>query len=193
MLCSQLIDHVRANTTLPIAFGFCKPRRGVSFASRDLFKSLLVQLVRYQKKIIVIIVEQFFKKGLPSSTENLQKVLEMLLRLDSTVRIVIDGVDELEDLHERKGLLQYLLKLSMLKESGCKVLASSTKIRDIDTLMRGRPVLVFDLDLYSGKVSKTISDFLESRSVLFQDLQDRFGIDVAAFAKTTLIEKANGE
>jgi hypothetical protein len=90
----------------------------------NVLRTLAVQILHQNPDIIPFVHQEYYEKGLGRSAMAMRKLLRDVLTAVSSVRIVVDGLDECEDVVQ-KELLAALLDFQKVTGQPCKVLVSS--------------------------------------------------------------------
>jgi hypothetical protein len=141
------------------------------------------------------IYEEHITNGHAPSVPRLKQLLQTLLGAVPSTRIIIDGVDELED-RSRSQVLSDVLGLATVPNSktNCKVLVSSRDISSISKIMFKYPTL--NLTKERRLLDKSIASFvrhglrdMQSRVGQTQDADNRIYWEI----EQSLIDKAEGK
>ena len=106
----------------------------------EILRSITVQFLRSNLELAPYIFENYANKGLAPSIVRLRKLLPELMATLSSVRIIIDGLDEYPEPDQRQ-ILSELLALSKLPGSQCKILFSNREGKQINKILTGKPTI----------------------------------------------------
>lgn len=172
----------------PLAYCYCNLRHGVKNPLRDILQSLVAQLTINQEDLAIVVLDQYVYKGLQPTTKSLKEVLAMLVSSISPLRIIIDGIDEVEfSQDDQREILRTVLRLQS-HGNHCKILISS---RELTPFVSGelRNASSLCLENYPEHMSQSIASFVERNNDI---VKDRFGGGIADKVKRILVANANG-
>lgn len=133
--------------------------------------------------------------SLAASASQLKKVIPTLLKGFSSVRIVIDGLDEIDDREQRQVLSDLTLFVScpLVPGSSFKILIASRDVASISRFLSQRTVLSMadDLQAFQGAIQPFVRHQLSELRSLRSDLE--IEDDVLRIIEERLVEKSNGK
>lgn len=173
----------------------CNHQSSKSADSAHVLRTLISELLRLNNDIAGKIYEEHITKGHAPSIPRLKQLLQILLGEVPSTRIIIDGVDELED-RCRSQVLGDILALATVSNSKttCKVLVSSRDISSISKMMSKYPKLNLNQERHFLDTSITsfvhhgLND-IRSRVGQTQNADNRIYREI----EQILIEKAEGK
>ena len=170
-----------------VIFYFCSHQKLYSSLSNEVLRSLTAQLLAANTELAPYILETFANNGLRPSKKNLGLILEKLIASLSSVRIIIDGLDECSH-NDQEEILDDLLRIRGLTPGMCKVLFASRKVPFITKTLQNKPILA--LDNHGANIDLTISAFVHSR---LGALHEDFSRDLIEELGKQILAKANGQ
>jgi len=158
-------------------------------------RTFVSQLLRLNNYMAEHIYEELITNGHAPSVPRLKQLLQTLLSAVPSTRIIIDGVDELEDSCRSQVLSDVLgLATALTSKTICKVLVSSRDVSSITKIMSKYPALNLNkerrfLDMsITSFVRKGLCD-MRIRVGPTQDADNRIYREI----EQSLIEKAEGK
>ncbi|KAL8693514.1 MAG: hypothetical protein Q9218_001671 [Villophora microphyllina] len=125
--CSLIAQNSELHLNRSTLYFFCGSR---PFNPKDaptlVLRTLAVQLLRQNLELAPLIHRSYLQKGLGPSGPTIKKVLKDLFISVTTMRIVLDGIDEWDQLAQRETL-KTLVELQKHGGDQCKLLVSSRK------------------------------------------------------------------
>ena len=143
-----------------VIYYFCSHQQHCPNLSNEILRSLTAQLLATHSELAPYVLETFANNGQRPNKKSLGLILEKLIGSLSSVRILIDGLDECAQ-DDQEEILDDLLRIRGPMSGMCKVLFSSRKVPSVTKALQSRPVLA--LDDYSANIDETISIFVHSR------------------------------
>ena len=169
VLCSSIIEAVASKKESTAIYHIFTYRASAADQSVSMFRSLASQLIRQHKHLAQLVHDDYISNGWSACMQNLKRLLPQLLSVLDNVRIIVDGLDELEN-REHKPVLQELISLTTTSNLGnCKLLLSSREVQTITRLLSKRPTL--RLSEERKFIAQAIHAYVHH---IFSDLQDRF-------------------
>ena len=184
--CAKIIEHIQKNTTSAVVFFFCDHYQSVQKQANIIFRDIAAQLFCANTSMAPYILETFASNGLRPSTKRLRIIIEKLVEALSSVRFVIDGIDEC-DLSDQKNLLEDLLKMQSPLLKSCKILFSTRRQHSISKFLQMKPTI--KIESYPDNVSNMISSFVHAR---LGDLRQNFDKTIINQLERQIVEKADG-
>lgn len=155
-------------------------------AASEILRSFATQLLAGNASLAPYILETFANNGQKPTKKNLGMILEKMITSLSSLRIVVDGIDEYPQ-DDQDEIIQDLLRIKGSVSGACKLLLSSRKHRSISRWLQSKPMI--RLDDNTDNVNSTISSFIHPR---LQSLRNRFSPAIVDDLENMLLEKANG-
>ena len=171
---------------MTVIYHFFPHHQASQTQSSDVLRSLTTQLLAETPSLAPYLLETFASRGQKPTKKNLGTILEKMITSLSSLRVVVDGLDEcLQD--DQDEIMQDLLRIKGSTPGACKLLLSSQKHRSISKWLHLKPTL--RLDDKTEHINSTISSFIHPR---LQNLRDRFSPAIVDPLENLLLEKANG-
>lgn len=171
---------------MTVIYHFYPHRQASQTPASEILRSFATQLLAGNASLAPYILETFANNGQKPTKKNLGIILEKMITLFSSLRIVVDGLDEFPQ-DDQDEIIQDLLKIKGSVSGACKLLFSSRKHRSISRWLNSKPTI--PLDDNTDNVNSTISSFIYPR---LQSLRDRFSPVIVDGLGKRLLEKANG-
>ena len=169
-----------------VIFYFCSHRQPSQSQANAILRSFATQLLAANTELAPYILDTFASQALRPTKKHLGAILEKLITSLSSVRIVIDGLDECAP-SEQDGIIEDLLRIKGPVPGACKILLSSRKLPYIFKLLQAKPTL--RLDDHVESVNSTIASFVHQR---LGSLRQNFNSDMVDELEGQIIAKANG-
>lgn len=171
---------------MAVIYYFCPHHRASRVNASEIFRSLTTQLLVVNTSLAPYILETFANNGQKATKKNLGIILEKMITSLSSLRILVDGLDEcLQD--DQEEIIQDLLQIKGPVQGACKLLLSSRKHRSISRWLHSKPTV--RLDDNCDNVNSTISSFIDPR---LQSLRHHFSPTIVDSLGDGLLAKANG-
>ena len=171
---------------MTVIYYFCPHHQDSQTQASNVLRSFATQLLVGNASLAPYILEVFASNAQKPTKKNLGTILEKMITSLTSLRIVVDGLDEcLQD--DQDEIIQDLLKIKGPALGACKLLLSSRKHRSISRLLHSKPTIRLDDNI--DNVNSTISSFIHPR---LQSLRDHFSPDIVDSLGNLLLEKANG-
>ena len=167
-------------------FYFCSHQQSSQSQANAILLSFAAQLLAANTELAPYILDTFASQALSPTKKHLGVILEKLLSSLSSVRIVVDGLDECAS-SEQEGIIDDLLRIKGPVPGACKILLSCRKLPSIFRLLQGKPTL--RLDDHTASVDSTISSFVHRRLGF---LRQKFESHIIDELEGQIIAKANG-
>ena len=146
----------------------------------------MTQLLAANTELAPYILDTFANQALTPTKKILGAILEKLITSLSSVKVVVDGLDECAA-SEQEEIIGDLLKIKGSVPGACKVLLSCRKVPSIFRLLRDKPTI--RLDDYIENVKSTISSFVHQR---LGSLRQNFDSAIIDDLEGEIMAKANG-
>lgn len=193
VLCSKLIQKFQNSMETTMLYFLCTEAMPESKQCKTLFRAIVTQLVQKQPDLCAFIQHEFVNNGHQASVAQLRRLLSVLLSAFSSIRIIVDGLDECDE-KEQNSFLTELTKLTGCNNSlsSCKILISSRDFITISRSLRNRSSI--NLSQESAPIQMAISRFVRSRITQNHLLYDTEKTNkmLAAQVEQTLVNKADG-
>lgn len=150
-------------------------------------RSIAAQLLRGYPDIAPFVFENYANKALTPSVPRLKNLLPELLQTMSSVRIIIDGLDEYPE-KDQRVILTELLVLTRNAGGHCRILLSNRSGEVIDKILRGKPTI--SLKEQNNNVEKDIEAYIKAN---LEDARADFGDHIINNIEKRLAKKANGQ
>ncbi|KAK2765701.1 NACHT domain-containing protein [Colletotrichum kahawae] len=191
ILCSQLIHFLRTNKTRACLFFFCNYQTPGFAVTVQVLRNICAQVVRMSPDLAPYIYDEYLTKGRTPTLSALKPLLLELFKSFEDIRIIVDGVDEI-DSGQHTELLKTVTKLVETTEN-CKLLVSSQDIPSIKMNFRGKPSFSVGAESSSIEVKKDIDLIL---GVRLEEINDRFEGAVSQTVldemRREILNRANG-
>lgn len=169
-----------------VIFYFCSHHQNSQSQANAILRNFATQLLAANTELAPYILDNFANQARGPTKKHLGSILEKLITSLSSVRIVVDGLDECPP-SEQEGIIEDLMRIKGPTPGACKMLLSSRKIPAICKLFRAKPTL--RLDDHAESVNSTISSFVHQR---LGSLRQDFDSDIIDELESQIITKANG-
>jgi hypothetical protein len=194
VLCSKIIERFQISRDTTILYFLCAETQPESKHCRSLLRALVRQLIQKQPELCAMIQSSYVNNGLQPSVPQLKQLLPRLLSTFTSVRIIVDGLDECDE-KEQNLILMEMLALAGFKSfsTSCKVLISSQDLLTISRRLRTRSSI--DLSQERVAIESAISSFVHATIAQSPLLCDTESIDkkVIDSIEQTLLSKADGK
>ena len=169
-----------------VIYYFCSHHQNSQSPANEILRSFATQLLAANTELAPYILETFANQALRPTKKNLSVILEKLITSLSSVRIVVDGVDE-SATSEQEEIIADLLRIKGSAPGVCKILLSCRKLPTIFRLLRDKPTL--RLDDHTESMNATISSFVRHELGI---LRQEFDSSILDELEGQIIAKANG-
>lgn len=189
---SQIISFVRSDPRKRVLFFFCDYCTPAHDVSAQIFKAYLAQSIRQDPDLAPFIYDNYTAKGRSPTTKWLTEILITVIKELEFVRLVVDGIDELQST-EHGRLLKELHTVTARAGPSCKLLVSSQDLPSIRPYLSGK---IRD-HLFLGDEKQAISkDMATVVDASLEELSEVFGITLDVSEQKSLrdriLEKAEG-
>lgn len=194
MLFARIIQNMRFAGRNTLLFFMCDFRSVDLTSSSNIFRSLGRQLVTQDSKLVALIYDDYVMQGLKPSKKHLKDIIASGLTSATSVRILIDGLDECP-VEDQKEVLKALADFTSRLPEGtdCKAAVFSRDVSLISKTLKKaiRLSLKDELAAISAGIQAFVRHKMDS---IREDLDDDMGDD-AFFANISskIIAKADGE
>ncbi|KAH9216233.1 hypothetical protein DL95DRAFT_522785 [Leptodontidium sp. 2 PMI_412] len=158
ILSTYMIKQMQKEEGFTTAYHICNSYMTGKNLLGEIFRSITVQFLRSNLELAPFIFENYANKGLAPSIARLRKLLPELIATLSSIRIVIDGLDEYPE-SDQRIILTDLFALSKLPGSQCKILFSNREGKQINKSLTGKPTISLR---DHGDVSKDIETYVRA-------------------------------
>lgn len=158
-LSATIIQFLLRDQQSTVLYYFCSYKSSDSYNSSHILRTLIAELLRDNNEMASYIFEEHITNGHAPSIPRLKQLLQTLLSAVPSTRIIIDGIDEIEDGH-RSQVLGDVLGLATVQNPSntCKILVSSQNIPSISRVMSQYPTL--DLGKERRSIDTSIVSFI---------------------------------
>lgn len=171
---------------MAVIYYFCPHHQASQTSASEVLRSFATQLLTGNASLAPYILETFANNGQKPTKKNLGMILEKMITSVSSLRIIVDGLDECLQ-EDQDEIIQDLLRIKGPVSGACKILLSSRKHRSISRWLHSKPTI--RLDDNTDNVNSTISSFIYPR---LQSLRDHFSPAIVDGLGDLLLAKANG-
>lgn len=187
VICSKIIDHLQSSDSTKIIYYFCRHDQATEVEATDILKEFATQLLAANPELAPYILDTFANKGLKPTKKQLTIIVERLIAVLPSVRIIVDGLDEYPK-NAQEEVMKSLLASKGSSAGACKLLLSSQCIPTIAKTLGNKPQL--RLEDCSENVDATIATFVKPR---MDELRQRFDPSTVDGLESKILEKAQGE
>lgn len=205
---SQIISFMRSDPQKRTLFFFCDYCTPAHDVPAQIFKAYLVQSIRRESNLAPFIYDNYSSKGRSPTTKMLKEILVTILKESDFVRLIVDGVDEVQSTEHRR-VLQELHAVTVAAGTSCKLLVSSQDLPTIRPFLSGRSrdhlflgdekqaisqdmAIVVDVSLESlGEVLGVTLDMSERMSLRKRVLEKAEGRDLIPFIILIIVGLTN--
>ncbi|KAF5986953.1 NACHT domain-containing protein [Fusarium bulbicola] len=189
ILCSQLIYFLRSDRSRNCLFFFCDFHTTSYSVTSQVLKSLCVQMVDLKPELASFIYDECIVTRSKPSISCLKQLTSKLLAAFQDIRIIIDGVDEVDNTQHR-DLLKTLASISEAQEN-CKLIFSSQDVPSIRVHLKNKPTLC--MADQSGYVAKDLEIIVGASLEELNDRHDGVIPDqVLSGVKEAILKRAEG-
>jgi len=185
-LSTYVIGRLQEEGGYTTAYHICNSYTTGKNLLSDILRSIAAQLLRGNLELAPYIFENYANKGLAPSAARLRKLLPELLATITSVRIIIDGLDEYP-VSDQRTILTELLALSKSSGGNCRILFSNREGELINRTLGGKPTI--SLRDQNADVSKDIEVHVHAR---LKALRARFGDHLINKIEHEIVGKADG-
>ncbi|MDI1484917.1 MAG: hypothetical protein OHK93_000051 [Ramalina farinacea] len=188
VICSKIIEHLHSSDATKIIYYFCRHNRETQYPATDILKEFATQLLAANRELAPYILDTFANNGLKPAKRHLTVIVERLIAALPSVRMIVDGLDELSS-NAQEEVMKDLLKLKGSSVGAYKLLFSSQCIPTITKKLRDKPQL--RLEDCSESIDATIAIFVKPK---MDDLRQRFDLDpsIVDGLESKILQKAQG-
>lgn len=190
---SQIISFMRSDPQKRVLFFFCDYCTPAHDVSAQIFKAYLAQSIRLDPDLAPFIYDNYYAKGRSPTTKALKEILVTIIKELDFVRLIVDGVDEVQSAEHRR-LLQELHTVTTAGGTSCKLLVSSQDLPSIRPFLSGKTRDHLFLGDEKQAISKDMAIIVDAS---LDDLGGVFGITLDVSERTSLrdrvLEKAEGQ
>jgi Cdc6-like AAA superfamily ATPase len=195
VICSKLIQGLQNDSQCSTVFYLCSHFSTLPNEAAQILRSLVSQLVQQSSDLVPYILDEYVSRGVPASGSQLRKMIPKLLMGFSSLRIVVDGLDEIEESQQRQVLLDLIDFASKPLDPGssCKILIASRDVPAISRFLSQRTVqsLGGDLQAFQTAVQPYVHHELSRLRKSLSDIEvEQATMDII---EHRLVEKSDGE
>jgi len=195
VVCSKVIQDLQRDQQRATVFYLCNHFNYSNNESSSLLRSIVSQMVHQNPDLVPYILDECVSSGLPSSASQLRRIIPTLLKGFTSIRIVVDGLDEIEDREQRQVLSDLISFASSPLDPGssCKILIASRDIPLISRSLSKRTVLSMgdDPQAFQGSVRPFVHHQLNELRDSLSDIEvDESTMQVI---ERRLVEKSDGK
>jgi len=194
VICSKLIQDLQNDQQCSTIFYLCNHFSTSPNEAGQILRSLVSQLVQQSPDLVPYILDECVSRGVPASGSQLRKMFPKLLMGFSCLRIIVDGLDEIEESQQRQ-VLSDLIDFAtnpLGPGSSCKILIASRDVAVISRFLSQRMVLSLgdDLQAFQAAVQPYVHHELSQLRNSLSDIEvEESTMDII---ERRLVEKANG-
>lgn len=183
---------MRSDPQKRVLFFFCDYCTPAHDVSAQIFKAYLAQSIRQDPDLATFIYDNYTAKGRSPTTKALKEILVTVIKELDFVRLIVDGVDEVQSTEHRR-LLQELHTVTTAGGASCKLLVSSQDLPSIRPFLSGKTRDHLFLGDEKQAISKDMATVVDAS---LNDLGEVFGITLDVSERMSLrdqvLEKAEG-
>jgi hypothetical protein len=138
----MIIRFLQQDKHLVVLYYYCNYYSSSFNKNSHILRSLAAQLLRYNRDLSAYVYNKYICQGLTLSVPQLKKLIPKLLLSISSVRIVIDGLDEFEQ-KDQSQILNNVIPFASTNDirAVCKILISSQDINSISKRLSKRSTI----------------------------------------------------
>ncbi|PVH83786.1 hypothetical protein DL98DRAFT_652239 [Cadophora sp. DSE1049] len=194
VICSKLIQDLQHDQQRTTIFYLCSHFSAAPNEAGQILRSLVSQLVQQSPDLVPYILDEYVSRGVPASGSQLRKMIPKLLMGFSCLRIIIDGLDEIDESQQRQVLsdLTDFATHPLGPGSSCKMLIASRDVTLISRFLSQKTVLSLgdDLIAFQVAVQPYVHHELSQLRKSLSDIEvEQTTMDVI---EHRLVEKSNG-
>lgn len=168
MLSSKIIAFIQSNPKQRILFFFCDYNTPAYGITAHILRTFCTQTLRFIPELIPFFYDEYLCKSRSPSAAVLKEALSKILKNFESVRLVVDGIDELPP-SEHKKLINELIDLTTSSGDACKLLICSRDLPSISPTLSRRLKLFLgdekepirrDIEIIVGKALGELNDNL---------------------------------
>ncbi|PQE30183.1 hypothetical protein CJF32_00003614 [Rutstroemia sp. NJR-2017a WRK4] len=188
VLTSRIIQSLRLHPDITTIFYLCNSHTDQSDLCSHILRILILEILRAHPLLTGHVFENYIRQGRTSSLVQIRKLLPELLLAVSSIRIVIDGLDECQE-KDQKTILSELLSIVKVSVIPCKLLISSRAETYLSRTLRKSPSISLSDKMERRSVDKDIQIYVTHA---LKELRGSFPSDVVNEVEKTVVKKANG-
>ena len=181
-----MINRLHEETGSTTAYHICNSYTAGKNLLGDILRSVTVQLLRANPELAPHIFDNYANRGLGPSIVRLRRLLPELLATITSVRIIIDGLDEYPEPEQRTILIE-MIALSKSSGGQFRVLFSNREGSQINKMLNGKPTI--SLRDESADVDKDIEAYVQAS---LEDFRPKFGDRLIDRIERRIVRKADG-
>lgn len=189
----MIIRFLQQDKHSVVLYSFCNYYSSSFNKASHILRSLVAQLLHCNRDLLSYVYDEYICQGLTSSVPQLKKLIPTLLLSISSVRIVIDSLDESEQ-KDQTQILNDIIPFASASDIGavCKILISSRDISPISRHLSRRSTISLNKERLA--INAAIQSFVQHSLINIRQNLNNMSIDSSIMAKVErdLIEKADG-
>ncbi|KUJ09937.1 uncharacterized protein LY89DRAFT_723790 [Mollisia scopiformis] len=186
ILSTYVIQQMQEQGGFTTAYHICNSYTTGKDLRGEILRSFAAQLLQSNRDLATYVFESYANKCLEPGIPKLKKLLPELLKTISSVRFIIDGLDEYPESEQTK-ILTELIQLTKETSSQCRVLFSNREGKQIDRALSSRPTI--SLRDQHDEVKRDIDIYVHSS---LEDLRCTFGKSLIDQVQRRIVEQAKG-
>ena len=186
VICSKIIEHLQSSDSTTIIYYFCRHDQETRYPATDILKEFANQLLAANRELAPYILDTFANNGLRPTKKYLIAIVEMLIAALPSVRVIVDGLDELPK-NFQEEVMKDLLKLKGSSIGAYKLLLSSQCSSTTTQTLGNKPQL--RLEDCSKYVDETIATYIKPT---MDELRQRFDPAMVDELESKILGKAQG-
>jgi hypothetical protein len=186
-LSTYVIKRLQDEGGFTTAYHICNSYTTGKNLLSDLLRSIADQLLRENLDLAPYIFDNYANKGLAPSVVRLRKLIPELLGTVSSVRIIIDGLDEYPE-PDQRTILTDLISLTKSPGGNFRVLCSNREGTLITRILGGKPTISLrdqDVDINSD-----IKLHVHAR---LKEFRNQYGDHLINKIEQDIVSKADGK
>lgn len=193
MIASLIIEEMKAIDFVNVCFFYCKYSDNHKNSFTDILRGILAQLVQQNEELLSYLYDACCSSSefTIDSPKRLKALVETSLRSCSNTCIIVDGIDECDEMEERKIIVWFLATFENITRDNAgtiRLLFISQRDKVTESLLAQASVIPLD----SKDHQKDIQNYAHHWSV---KIQRKFGIleNSASQIGTAVATQAQGE
>ncbi|OCL05557.1 hypothetical protein AOQ84DRAFT_413235, partial [Glonium stellatum] len=192
VLCGQIVQFMRREKQNLTLSYFCTYRSTTPQTCSYVLRYLAAQILRFSPELCYYVLDEYMSKGYTLSIQQLRSMIVSMLTRFDTVRIVIDGVDEYEEI-EQKKILNEIITFAACDPSGVtrKILFSSRDEPRISRILGQKSLL--SLTREHATVDTAIQLYIRQNiNAIRKSISGSIGTNLLDDIEARIIQKSNG-
>jgi Cdc6-like AAA superfamily ATPase len=187
ILSTYMIKRMQEEQGFTTAYHICNSYTTGKNLLAEILRSITVQFLRSNLELAPFIFENYANKGLAPSIVRLRKLLPELVATLTSIRVIVDGLDEYP-VSDQRIILTELLTLSKSSGGQCKILFSNREGQQINKLLKDRATI--SLKDQSVDVNKDIEAYVHAK---LEDFRGPFDDRLIDRIEHQVVSKADGK